>query len=70
MNMKVRCLYCNRTSFFYVNEVKSKTHVTLITECPKCHTQDDVFYFPISCKEKYTKDILAGKDPRKGFSAP
>ena len=66
--LKVRCPHCNRTSFFYVHEMKDATHGSLWTECPKCHSFDDVIYFPI---REYDEQVasLTGKelppDPEK-----
>jgi hypothetical protein len=59
--LKVRCPYCNRASFFYVHEWRSKTHAAFWTECPKCHSFDDAIYVPAKEYEKQVV-VLTGKE--------
>ena len=60
-NKSVRCVYCNKSSFFYVHSWKGRSYAAIYTECPKCKKYADVYHFAIDEYDKILRDVLAGK---------
>ncbi len=64
-DLKVRCVYCRRQSYFHVFIVEESVNTAVYTQCPnkKCEKFVDVWYFPKERLPDYLEAILRGKEP-------
>jgi len=62
-NAKKKCVYCQKTSYFYVFTWEKEKEAAIWTECPVCKKHIDVWHFPREKLEVYLALVLQGKEP-------